>query len=66
VELPYTYWPTDDGWLVGSLDAYPGHYTQGCDIAELEEMLTDLYTIRQEEETRLVRKQKNGMLRIPA
>jgi Txe/YoeB family toxin of Txe-Axe toxin-antitoxin module len=38
----------------GSLDAYPGHYTQGCDIAELEEMLTDLYTIRQEEEARLV------------
>jgi hypothetical protein len=66
MELSYTYWLTDDGWLVGNLDAYPGHYTQGCDVAELEEMLVDLYTIRREEETRLAHRRRNGVLRIPA
>jgi hypothetical protein len=39
-----------DGWLVGYLNAYPGHLTQGRDLAEPEEMFADVYQIRQEEE----------------
>ena len=53
IELAYTYWKCEDGWLVGFLNNYPDHLTQGHDLAELEEMLTDVYNIRQEEEKRL-------------
>jgi len=66
MEIAYTYWETDDGWLVGYLNTYPDHLTQGQDIAELEEMLADLYEIRQKEEKRLAQKRKSGILRIKA
>jgi predicted RNase H-like HicB family nuclease len=52
MEVAYTYWETDDGWLVGYLNDYPDHLTQGHDLAELEEMLADVHQIRQEEEKR--------------
>jgi len=64
MELAYTYWEADDGWIVGYLNDYPDHLTQGHDLAELEEMLADLYEIRQEEEKRLAQKRKSGILRI--
>ena len=43
MELSYTYWDGEDGWLIGHLDKYPEQWTQGKDITELEEMLLDLY-----------------------
>jgi hypothetical protein len=52
-EVAYTYWEADDGWFVGYLNDYPDHLTQGHDLAELEEMLADVYQIRQDEEKRL-------------
>jgi len=64
MEIPYTYWEADDGWFIGYLNSYPDHLTQGRDLNELEEMLADLYTIRQEEEKRLAQKRKNGVLRL--
>jgi predicted RNase H-like HicB family nuclease len=64
MELAYTYWEAGDGWFVGHLDAYPDHLTQGKTQAELEEMLADVYQIRQEEEKRLAQKRKSGVLRI--
>jgi predicted RNase H-like HicB family nuclease len=64
MEVAYTYWEADDGWLVGYLNAYPDHLTQGHDLAELEEMLADVYQIRQEEEKRLAQKRKSGILRL--
>jgi len=64
MEIAYTYWEAGDGWLVGYLNDYPDHLTQGHDLAELEEMLTDLYQIRQEEEKRLSQKRKSGILQI--
>ena len=64
MEVAYTYWEADDGWLVGYLNDHPDHLTQGHDLAELEEMLADLYEIRQEEEKRLAQKRKSGILRI--
>jgi predicted RNase H-like HicB family nuclease len=64
MEVAYTYWEADDGWLVGYLDAYPDHLTQGHNLAELEEMLADVYQIRQEEEKRLAAKRKSGVLRL--
>jgi len=64
MELAYTYWEADDGWLVGFLNVYPDHLTQGHDLSELEEMLADIYQIRQEEEKRLAQKRKTGILRL--
>jgi predicted RNase H-like HicB family nuclease len=68
MEIPYTYWESGDGWFVGCLNDCPGHLTQGHDLAELEEMLADVYLIRQEEEKRLAQKRKNGVLhlKVPA
>jgi predicted RNase H-like HicB family nuclease len=64
MEVSYTYWEADDGWFVGFVDNYPDHLTQGHDLAELEEMLADVYQIRQDEEKRLAQKRKNGILQI--
>jgi predicted RNase H-like HicB family nuclease len=64
MEVEYTYWEADDGWLVGYLNAYPNHLTQGHDITELEKMLSDVYQIRQEESKRLAQKMKSGILQI--
>jgi len=64
MELAYTYWEGGDGWLVGYLNTYPDHLTQGHDLAELEEMLIDVYQIRSDEEKRLAQKRKNGILKI--
>jgi predicted RNase H-like HicB family nuclease len=66
MEATYTYWEAKDGWFVGYLNDYPEHLTQGKDLADLEKMLIDVYTIRQEEEKRLAHKRKTGVLRIPA
>ena len=67
MEMSYTYWEGEDNWLVGYLNDYPDHWTQGKDISELEEMLLDLY-INFQEEARKEKKQikKSGTLRIPA
>jgi len=64
MDVAYTYWEADDGWFVGYINIYPEHLTQGHDLAELEEMLADVYQIRQEEEKRLAQKRKNGVLRL--
>jgi predicted RNase H-like HicB family nuclease len=67
MELLYTYWEGEDGWLVGYLNEYPEHWTQGKDIKELEEMLFDLYENFQEEEKRKKKQvKKPGILRVPA
>ncbi|MCL2243362.1 MAG: type II toxin-antitoxin system HicB family antitoxin [Treponema sp.] len=67
MEMPYTYWEGEDNWLVGYLNDYPDHWTQGKNIPELEEMLMDLY-INFQEEARNGKKpiKKSGVLRIPA
>jgi predicted RNase H-like HicB family nuclease len=64
MEVPYTYWEADDGWLVGYINDYPDHLTQGRDLAELEEMLADVCQIRQDEDKRLAQKRKSGILRL--
>jgi len=56
MEIACTYWEAGDGLLAGHLNDYPDHLTQGHDLAELEDMLADLYRIRQEEEKRLSQK----------
>jgi predicted RNase H-like HicB family nuclease len=66
MELRYTYWE-GEGWLVGYLDDYPNHMTQGKDIAELEEMLLDLYEIFQEDAKKEKQQvKKSGVLQVPA
>ena len=67
MELSYTYWEGEGGWLVGYLNDYPEQWTQGKDLAELEEMLLDLYENFQEETKRKKeRVKKIGILRVPA
>jgi predicted RNase H-like HicB family nuclease len=64
MEIAYTYWEADDGWLVGYVNPYPTHLTQGKTLAELEALLADVYQIRREEEKRLAQKRKSGVLRL--
>ena len=67
MELPYTYWEGEGGWLVGYLNEYPEHWTQGKNITELEEMLLDLYENFKEEAKRVQKQvKKAGVLRVPA
>jgi len=67
MEMPYTYWEGENGWLVGYLNEYPEQWTQGKDIKELEEMLLDLYTnIKEEEKRKNKQVKKPGVLRVPA
>ena len=67
IELPYSYWEGEGGWLVGYLNDYPDQWTQGKDITELEEMLFDLYeNIQEEAKRRKDRVIKSGVLRVTA
>ncbi len=40
---PFTYWRESDGVLLGHLNAYPDHWTQGENLEDLKEHLLDLY-----------------------
>jgi len=67
MEMAYTYWEGEGGWLVGYLNDFPDNWTQGKNITELEEMLLDLYinfTEEAKKETKQIK--KNGKLRVPA
>ena len=39
---PLTYWKESDGTLLGYLNQYPDHWTQGQDLEDLKENLRDL------------------------
>ncbi|MCL2557609.1 MAG: type II toxin-antitoxin system HicB family antitoxin [Treponema sp.] len=65
MELDYTYWEEKDGWLIGYLNLWPSHWTQGKGIAELEEMLLDLYEFYKEEQAREeATEKKQGRLKV--
>ncbi|GBU22168.1 hypothetical protein R80B4_02073 [Fibrobacteres bacterium R8-0-B4] len=67
MELSFTYWEGEGGWLLGYLNEYPEQWTQGRDMAELQEMLLDLYKNFMEEARRKKRQvRKTGVLRVPA
>jgi hypothetical protein len=40
---PFTYWREADGYVLGYLNAYPDHWTQGEDLDDLKAQLLDLY-----------------------
>ena len=67
IELAYSYWEGEGGWLVGYLNDHPEQWTQGKNITELEEMLLDLYENFQEEAKRKKERViKAGLLRVSA
>jgi predicted RNase H-like HicB family nuclease len=67
MDLSYTYWKGESDWLVGYLNDYPEQWTQGKDVAELEEMLRDLYVnIQEEAKQEKAIEKKFGVLRVPA
>jgi predicted RNase H-like HicB family nuclease len=39
----FTYWQEDDGKLLGYLNDYPDHWTQGESLQDLKEHLRDLH-----------------------
>ena len=65
MELEYTYWQ-NGAYFVGFLNDYPNDSTQGISLPELEEALTEVYEIRQEEKQHLAAIRKTGKIRIPA
>ena len=67
MELAYTYWEGENGWLVSYLNNYPEQWTQGKDTKKLEEMLLDLYENFQEEARhQKERVKKTGVIKFPA
>jgi predicted RNase H-like HicB family nuclease len=66
MDIEYTYWQESDGFYLGYLNMWPGHWTQGKNIAELEEMLLDLYEIYLEEEQSNNIVKKTGHLKVAA
>ena len=69
MELDYTYWQSKDGWMVGYLNIWSEHLTQGRDLKELEEMLADLYEFYKEEQEKnreITIEKKSGKLKISA
>jgi predicted RNase H-like HicB family nuclease len=66
MELEYTYWEDKDGWLIGYLNVWPDHWTQGKGIAELEAMLSDLYEFYKEEQAEKAVEKKYGKLKVLA
>ena len=65
MELQYTYWQ-DGSFFIGFLNDYPDDSTQGESLAELEEALSEVYEIRQEEKRHLASIRKTGKIKIPA
>jgi predicted RNase H-like HicB family nuclease len=65
MELEYTYWKNGD-FYVGFLNNYPQDSTQGLSLEELEEALSEVYEIRQEEKRHLATIRKIGTIKIPA
>lgn len=43
MKIKFTYWQEKDGKLLGYLNEYPDHWTQGETLADLEEHLRDLF-----------------------
>ena len=62
INVEYTYWQEPGGMYLGYLNIWPEHWTQGKDIAELEEMLQDLYEIYLEDQKENTIERKTGNL----
>ena len=43
--LKYTFWKESDGKLLGFLNDFPDHWTQGENMSDLKEHLRDLYDL---------------------
>jgi predicted RNase H-like HicB family nuclease len=66
MKINYTYWQEPDGFFLGYLDVWPEHWTQGQTMAELEEMLLDLYEIYCREKGSSEPKKNAGVLDVAA
>jgi predicted RNase H-like HicB family nuclease len=63
-EVDYTYWQEPGGMYLGYLNIWPEHWTQGRDMAGLEEMLRDVYKIYLEDQKESQIGRKTGKLKI--
>ena len=53
-----TFWKEADGRYLGYLNAYPDHWTQGDDPADLKNHLRDLFQTFEAEEVPGIRKEE--------
>jgi predicted RNase H-like HicB family nuclease len=66
MELDFTYWQGTSGYLVGYLNMWPDHPTQGKDLPELEEALTEMYEFYKEQHAETSVELKLGKLKVLA
>jgi predicted RNase H-like HicB family nuclease len=45
----FTYWQESDGTYLGYLNEFPDHWTQGKNLDDLKEHLSDLHILFQED-----------------
>lgn len=45
MKIKFTYWQEADGKLLGYLNDFPDHWTQGEDLADLQHHLRDLHEL---------------------
>ena len=57
MKIRITYWREADGRYLGYLNDYPDHWTQGDDLADLQDRLRDLYRTFSTEEIPGIRKE---------
>ncbi|MBE7502468.1 MAG: type II toxin-antitoxin system HicB family antitoxin [Verrucomicrobiales bacterium] len=57
MKIRITYWRESDGRYLGYLNDYPDHWTQGDDLADLQEHLRDLHRTFSKEEIPGIRKE---------
>lgn len=43
MKAKFTYWTEPDGRLLGYLNEFPDHWTQGDDLKDLQDQLRDLH-----------------------
>jgi predicted RNase H-like HicB family nuclease len=57
MKIRITYWRESDGRYLGYLNEYPDHWTQGDDLADLQEHLRDLHQTFSSKEIPGIRKE---------
>ena len=43
MKIDFTYWKEEEGTVLGYLNVYPDHWTQGKNLNDLKEHLIDLH-----------------------
>jgi len=58
MKVAFTHWRERDGRLLGFLNDYPDHWTQGDDLEDLKERLRDLFEMFGKDDVPGIRKRE--------